>query len=237
MGKDKLRRFEENKSFSCLYQPEFEEVFRTDYHLKGLWHKEVFKNDNPIVLELGCGRGEYTVDLAKEFPEKNFIGIDIKGARLWRGAKSVVEEKIPNAAFVRCRIEFIDSLFAAGEVSEVWITFADPQIRRDNKRLTGVQFLEKYMTFMKNNGLVHLKTDSPYLYEFTCALVKQSGYEILEENKDIYGSGRADKILSIKTHYEKQYLERGIPITYLSFKLNQDIRPVFPEWDPELYPR
>lgn len=219
MGKDKLRRFEENKSFSKLYQPEFEEVFNKEYKLKGSWHKEVFKNENPIVLELGCGRGEYTIDLAKANPDKNFIGVDVKGARLWRGAKSAHELDMPNVVFVRTRIEFITSIFGKDEVSEIWITFPDPQIRRENKRLTGPNFLKRYREFLKNGGIVHLKTDSKFLHDYTLDHVKTNSLELLEANSDIYGSGRADEVLSIKTHYEKQYLSKGVPITYLSFRL------------------
>jgi len=229
MGKDKLKRFAENKSFKCLFQPELDEVFRRDYKLKGKWHAEVFKNNNPIILELGCGRGEYTIEMARKHPEINFIGIDIKGARLWRGAKSAAEESLPNVAFVRCRIEFIEWLFGPGEVSEIWITFADPQINRDNKRLTGTRFLERYRVFLVPDGLIHLKTDSLYLYNYTVAMAEKNGLEIVESNKDIYGSGRADDLLSIKTHYEKSYLSKGAAITYLAFRLNQKRKLIEPE--------
>jgi len=220
MGKDKLKRFAENENFKCLFQPEFDEVFRKDYKLKGKWHSDVFNNGNPIVLELGCGRGEYTVEMGRKYPDINFIGIDIKGARLWRGAKSATEESLTNVAFVRCRIEFIEWLFGPGEVSEIWITFADPQINRDNKRLTGTLFLERYRKFLVPDGIIHLKTDSLYLHNYTVAMAKLNHLEIIEENTDIYGSGRADELLSIKTHYEENYLSMGIPITYLAFKLN-----------------
>jgi len=231
MGKDKLKRFAENESFRCLFQPEFEEVFRKDYKLKGKWHSEVFKNDNPIVLELGCGRGEYTVEMGRKYPDINFIGIDIKGARLWRGAKSATEESLTNVAFVRCRIEFIEWLFGPGEVSEIWITFADPQINRDNKRLTGTLFLERYRKFLVADGIIHLKTDSIYLHNYTVAMAKLNHLEIIEGNKDIYGSGRADELLSIKTHYEENYLSMGIPITYLTFKLSSHNKLTEPEKD------
>lgn len=235
MGKDKLRRFAENETFKSLYQPSFEEVFRKDHRLKGKWKSEVFGNDNPIVLELGCGRGEYTVDMAREFPDKNFVGIDIKGARLWRGAKTAETEQMKNVAFLRTRIEFIDSMFDTGEVSEIWITFADPQINRDNKRLTNVAFLEKYKLFLEDGGIIHLKTDSRYLHEYTLAMAQQNDLEVIEVNKDIYGTGRADKILSIKTHYEKQYLEKGVPITYLSFRLYKNKKLGEPQWSAELF--
>lgn len=217
MGKDKLRRFAENETFGLLYQPTFEEVFRKDYKLKGKWHEEVFGNNKPIVLELGCGRGEYTVNLAKEFPEKNFIGVDIKGARLWRGAKTAHTGQMNNVAFLRTRIEFIDSVFGKDEVSEIWITFPDPQINRENKRLTNPLFIEKYNLFLSKGGVIHLKTDSLFLHEYTVEMANNEGFTILEAEKDIYGSGRADKILSIKTHYETQYLQKGLPITYMKF--------------------
>lgn len=229
MGKDKLKRFAENENFNCLFQPEFDEVFRKDYKLKGRWHSDVFNNSNPIVLELGCGRGEYTVEMGRKYPDINFIGIDIKGARLWRGAKSATEESLTNVAFVRCRIEFIEWLFGPGEVSEIWITFADPQINRDNKRLTGTLFLERYRKFLVPDGIIHLKTDSLFLHNYTVAMAKLNHLQIIEENKDIYGSGRADELLSIKTHYEESYLSKGIPITYLTFKLNSLNKLIEPE--------
>ena len=221
MGKDKLRRFEENKQFAALYQPEFEEVFRKEYKMKGRWNKEHFGNDNPIVLELGCGRGEYTVEMARNFPNKNFIGVDIKGARMWRGAKSVTEESINNAAFFRCRIEFAESAFASEEVSEIWITFPDPQPKKSTKRLTSSFYINRYRNFMKKGAIIHLKTDSAFLHEYTLELIKHNGLELIEACSDIYGTGRADKLLSIKTHYEKQFLSQGIPITYLAFKIGE----------------
>lgn len=229
MGKDKLKRFAENEGFKCMFQPEFDEVFRKDYKLKGKWHSEVFKNDNPIVLELGCGRGEYTVEMARKYPEVNFMGIDIKGARLWRGAKSATLESLTNVAFVRCRIEFIEWLFGPQEVSEIWITFADPQINRDNKRLTGTLFLERYRKFLVNDGLIHLKTDSLYLHNYTMAMAELNALEIIETNRDIYGTGRADQLLSIKTHYEESYLLKGVPITYMSFRLNHFTKLIEPD--------
>lgn len=244
MGKDKLRRFEENRSFKCLYQPEFEEVFRKDYHMKGRWQADHFKNDNPVVLELGCGRGEYTVGLSRRYKDKNFIGVDVKGARLWRGAKSVTEEGISNAAFLRTRIEFIEWLFGPEEVSEIWITFADPQIRRDNKRLTAPMFLERYQKFLKDGGVVHLKTDSPYLHEYTLAMAEKNNLEILNLVKDVYKSieeevisGERAELLSIMTHYEEQFLEQGHPITYMSFRLPRNKKIVAPEWDHDRYSR
>lgn len=219
-GKDKLRKFRENESFSCLLQPATAEVLGTDYRLKGRWGKEFFRNDNPIVLELGCGKGEYTVGLAEMNPGTNYIGMDIKGARLWKGAKYVHENSVPNAAFLRTRIEFIDSVFAPGEISGIWITFADPQIGRERKRLTSPLFLERYRRVMDGNGIVHLKTDSKYLYSYTKALAVQNGLEILADTEDLYGE-RDDvgKELSIKTFYESHYLKMGMPINYMAFRI------------------
>ena len=223
MGKDKLRRFEENKHFDCLYQPEFDEVFRGDYWIKGRWDTEHFRNNNPIVLELGCGRGEYTVEMARNFPKKNFIGVDIKGARMWRGAKSVTEETLSNAAFMRCRIEFAESVFGPEEISEIWITFPDPQPKKSSKRLTSSFYLNRYRNFLKSGGVIHLKTDSAFLHEYTLELIRHNNIELIEACNDIYGTNRADELLSIKTHYERQFLSQGIPITYLAFKLGETL--------------
>ena len=168
-SKNKLKRFRENETFANVIQPNREEVIAGNFPLKGVWARDFFKNNHPIVLELGCGRGEYTVNLAKEYPDKNFIGVDIKGARFWRGAKTALEEQIPNAAFLRTQIELIDHLFAQGEVSEIWITFPDPQIKykRTKHRLTNQDFLAKYKHILSPEGLIHLKTDSEYLHGYT----------------------------------------------------------------------
>ena len=222
MGKDKLRRFAENLTFDCMIQPEFEDIFHRDHPLKGRWHEDFFKNSNPIVLELGCGRGEYTVALGQANPDKNFIGVDIKGARMWRGAKTATQENLANIGFVRTRIEFINSFFAEGEVSEIWITFPDPQLktRRAKKRLTSPIFLEYYSKMLVADGLIHLKTDSQHLYNYTNAVVDNYGLNRNVANNDIYGSGYADERLSIKTAYEKMFLDRGLPITYTQFSLD-----------------
>ena len=175
MGKDKLRRFRENLTFDCFVQPEFDEVFHCDHPLKGRWRSDFFRNDNPIVLELGCGKGEYTVALAEHDPSRNYIGIDIKGARMWRGAKSVTERKIANAGFLRTRVEFINGLFAENEVDEIWITFPDPQLksRRAKKRLTSPLFLEYYARLLKPAGWINLKTDSKHLFAYTNEVVRR----------------------------------------------------------------
>ena len=222
MGKDKARRFAENLTFKNMIQPEFEEIFHKDHPLKGRWHEDFFKNSNPIVLELGCGRGEYTVALGKANPDKNFIGVDIKGARMWRGAKTATQDNMENIGFVRTRIEFINSFFAEGEISEIWITFPDPQLktRRAKKRLTSPIFLEYYSKMLVADGLIHLKTDSKHLYNYTNAVVDNYGLTRNVANNDIYGSGYADERLSIKTAYEKMFLDRGLPITYTQFSLD-----------------
>lgn len=232
MGKNKILRFAENETFPNLIQPPFSEVFKKDYYIKGQWNKSFFKNDNPIVLELGCGKGEYTVGLAKMYPNKNFIGIDIKGARLWRGAKTAHEDKMSNVAFVRTRIENIRSFFCSDEVSEIWITFPDPQPKRikTTKRLSSSVFLNFYKTFLKPTGLVHLKTDSIDLHKYTNSVIKLNNLKVHQCTDDLYGSVKDDQILSIKTFYEEQYLEKGLPITYLCFELSNDkplVEPVY----------
>ncbi len=221
MGKDKFRRFQENLTFECMVQPEFDEVFHKDHPLKGRWKQDFFKNDNPIVLELGCGRGEYTVALAEAFPDVNFIGVDIKGARMWRGAKTATEKGMKNAAFLRTRIEFISSLFAAGEVGGIWITFPDPQLAKNRvkKRLTAPAFLASYAGFLAPGADIHLKTDSRHLHDYTRAVAEHNGLEIKQAETDIYGTGAADELLSIKTTYEKRFLAEGLQITYLRFTL------------------
>lgn len=234
-SKDKLKRFAENRTFACLVQPRTDEVLGCDHPLKGRWHQDFFHNDNPIVLELGCGKGEYTVSLAERFPDKNYIGIDIKGARLWKGAKYATEHSMPNVGFIRTHIEFILSLFAEGEVSEIWITFADPQEKKARKRLTGVQFLERYRHFLAPDGIIHLKTDSRLLHFYTMELAAANGLEVLRHDDDIYGHGFADEILSIKTFYEQSFLANGIPITYMSFRIAHEAPFVEPDWDQTPY--
>jgi len=234
MGKDKLQRFKENETFTCLHQPAFESIFRRDFHLKGSWQETFFHNNNPIVLELGCGKGEYTLSLARKYPEKNFIGIDIKGARLWRGAKTATMEQMDNVAFIRTRIDCIESFFATDEVSEIWITFPDPQPKNKRKRLTSTLFLSRYRKFLQPGGLVHLKTDSQLLHEYTKESIIHNRLELLEANADIYGSGRADERLSIKTYYEQLFLKQGLPITYLNFRIDGNHPLTEPE--PEAIP-
>lgn len=237
MGKDKIKRFEENLTFAALVQPEFDEVWQKDYKLKGRWAQDFFKNSNPVVLELGCGRGEYSVELGRHYPDKNFIGIDIKGARLWRGAKTVTESGMTNVGFLRTRIEFIGSFFAENEISEVWITFPDPQLRKNRvkKRLTAPEFLAQYAAFLKSDGFVHLKTDSQHLHEYTKEVVRINNLEVKECCNDIYPN--ADKFIpelcSIQTTYEKRYLGEGMAITYIKFSLGEKREFERPEFAPD----
>lgn len=223
MSKGKQEKFAEIETFKNVLQPKFEEIFRTDFRLKGKWNTEFFKNDNPITLELGCGKGEYTVGLAKMFPERNFLGFDIKGSRIWKGAKEAIQKGIHNAGFVRARIDHINSFFAPEEVDEIWFTFSDPQLKKPLKRLTSSRFLSYYQKFMVDNGVINLKTDSVVLYEYTHALVQHNGLEIEEAIEDIYSSPKAnDEVLSIRTYYEQGWLEQGLKSQYLRFRLNNE---------------
>jgi tRNA (guanine-N7-)-methyltransferase len=220
VGKNKLARFAENETFANLFQLTYEQITKEGFALKGKWNEDFFKNDNPIVLELGCGKGEYTVGLAKKYPNKNFIGIDIKGARLWRGCKTSNEDKMTNVAFVRTHIQMIESYFAENEVSEIWITFPDPQLKKPNKRLTCERFLKLYKNILKQDGIVHLKTDSQELYEYTKdEVLIPSKREILYNTNDLYNSDFKEDVIEIQTFYESMYLKIGKPITYLKFKL------------------
>lgn len=219
MAKKKLARFAEMEILPNVFQPQHEEVFRTDYQLKGKWHQEVFHNDHPILLEIGCGKGEYTVGLGKLYPEKNFIGLDIKGARMWKGAKTAIEEGLQNVAFLRMYAEMLESAFAPGEISELWITFPDPQMAKARKRLTGSRFLNLYRKILSPNAVIHLKTDSPFLYAYTTEIIRHNQLPVDLQTEDLYGCGWKDKILSIKTFYEKQWLSRGKTIKYIRFSL------------------
>lgn len=238
MGKDKLRRFAENLTFDCLIQAGFDDIFHKSHPLKGHW-ADFFGNTNPIVLELGCGRGEYTVDLARAYGDKNFIGIDIKGARMWRGAKTATEEKLANAAFLRTRIEFIESFFAAGEVSEIWITFPDPHLKATTarRRLTSPQFLARYAKFLATAGVIHLKTDSLHLHEFTKWVLNSNNITPSESIAEIYSMATVDDLLKIQTTYEKRFLSEGLPITYIRFSLGSKVEFVDePFWGDQRVP-
>jgi len=221
-SKNKLKRFKENETFSNVIQPKREDLTEAEFQYKGKWNTEFFKNDQPIVLELGCGKGEYSVGLAQAFPEKNFIGIDIKGARFWRGAKTAIEDGLNNVGFLRTQIELIDYAFAENEVSEIWITFPDPQIKykRTKHRLTNTEFLQKYKKILKQDGVVNLKTDSEFMHGYTLGLLHGEGHEVLYANHHVYkNEGAPKEVTGIQTFYEKQYLEKGKPITYIKFRI------------------
>lgn len=224
MGKNKLARFAENRTLPNVIQPTREEAL-DNFHLKGKWHEEIFKNNNPIVLELGCGKGEYTVGMAEAFPEKNFIGIDIKGARFWFGAKEAIEKNLNNAVFLRTQIELVDCFFGENEVDEIWITFPDPQIkyRRTKHRMTHPDFLERYKKFLKPGGIIHLKTDSEFLHGYTLGLLQGLEYEILTAHHDIYGAPEYEPntphLRDIKTYYEGLFSAKGKTITYIKFRV------------------
>ena len=213
MGKDKLRRFAEVSTFSNVVQLDAGKPF------KGSWASEFFKNNNPIVLELACGKGEYTVNLGRLFPQKNFIGIDYKGNRIWRGAKTAIEDEVSNVGFLRIQIEALLDYFDSGEIDEIWITFPDPQpqISREKKRLTSPRFLEKYRQILKSGGFVNLKTDNDGLHTYTAEKIDEHGLKLFVKTEDLYHSEYADEVLSIKTYYEKKYLQDNKNINYLKF--------------------
>ena len=222
-SKNKLKRFKENETFQNVFQPSRSELVEHDYPFKGQWNTKYFKNFNPLILELGCGKGEYSVALARKYPNKNFIGIDIKGARFWRGAKTAIEEGLPNVAFVRTQIELIEYVFAEHEVDEIWITFPDPQIKykRTKHRLTNATFLDRYKHILKTDGVVNLKTDSEFMHGYTLGLLHGAGHEVIYANHDVYNQeGSPDEVTSIQTFYEDQYLQENKAITYIRFKLN-----------------
>ncbi|OYD45711.1 tRNA (guanosine(46)-N7)-methyltransferase TrmB [Sphingobacterium cellulitidis] len=214
MGKDKLRKFAEVSTFKNVVQLDAGKEY------KGKWGQEFFKNDKPLILELACGKGEYTVNLAKLFPEKNFIGIDYKGNRIWRGAKTALEEGIDNVGFLRIQIETILDHFEKGEVSEIWITFPDPQPQdsREKKRLTNPVFLERYKEILVPQGIMHLKTDNDGFFAYTLEQIELQSLPVLKETKDLYHSDLVDEVLSIKTYYEKKYLAEDKNINYVQWK-------------------
>lgn len=219
MAKNKLAKFAEMEVLKNVFQPKHKEIFRTDYFLKGHWREKIFQNNHPIVLEIGCGKGEYTVGLSELYPEKNFIGIDIKGARMWHGAKIALEKGLPNAVFLRIYAEMLESVFAPHEISEIWITFPDPQMAKARKRLTGSRFLNLYKKILIPNGRIHLKTDSPFLFAYTVALIGRNQLKAFTCTEDLYHCEGQDKILGIQTFYEQQWLSRGKTIKYIQFAL------------------
>lgn len=239
MSKNKLAKFAEMETLPHVFQYPFAVLqSKGSFPLKGRWHSDFFHNDNPIVIELGCGRGEYTVGLGNRFPQKNFIGIDIKGARMWTGAKESHQAGLKNIAFLRTEIELLDHFFSEGEISEIWITFPDPQMKKVSKRLTGSRFLSLYRKVLKLDGRIHLKTDSPFLYTYTKALVELNQLPVHEITDNLYGDNVVNEILGIKTYYEQQWLDRGLTIKYISFELNKtnsDLQEPEIEIEPDSY--
>lgn len=242
MGKNKLKKFADMEQYECVLQYPREELLKKGFPFKGEWNESVFTESHPIILELGCGRGEYTVGLALRDSSHNFIGIDIKGARMWSGASQVEKDGIQNARFLRCEIENIDHFFSPGEVDEIWITFPDPQMQKVRKRLTSTRFLSLYRRILRPGGIINLKTDSPFLYQYTQRLVKLNGFEVLSDSPDIYGTGfTPDDDLyntdfneperAIKTYYENQWLSRGKQIKLLRFRLPESGDLIEPETD------
>lgn len=249
MGHDKLRKFAENQTFSCLLQPSSQELLADgffklrDHEIKGHWREKMFPRssapEGSIVLELGCGKGEYTIDLSQRNPDCNYIGVDIKGARLWKGAKYATEHKLANVAFLRTRVELISAFFAPGEVGEIWLTFSDPQFRSENSRLCSPLFLERYRRFLKPGGIVHLKTDSQFLHQYALAVCKANNLKIVACTSDLYGvqDGNAEalgkenigaEVFEVQTFYESLFLEQGYKITYLAFCLDHEGDYVYP---------
>ena len=221
--KNKLQKFAEIKTFDNFFEYSYQEVLK-GFHLKGKWAEKFFKNNNPIVLELGCGKGEYTTGLAQRYPEKNFIGIDIKGARIWRGLKTAEEKKLNNVAFIRERINLVDHYFGKDEISEIWITFPDPHARdpKARKRLTSPEFIKRYTSFLRKDAIINLKTDNYIVFESTLDTIQEYKHKLLYQTNDIYNQGLDNELTQIQTYYEKKWIEYGTKIKYLKFSLNPD---------------
>ncbi|MDR1646313.1 MAG: tRNA (guanosine(46)-N7)-methyltransferase TrmB [Tannerellaceae bacterium] len=234
MGKNKQSKFKDMAAYPHVFQYPFDKLREEGFDMKGRWGEGFFKNTRPIVLELGCGKGEYTVGLGQRFPERNFIGVDIKGARMWSGAKASLEAGMNNVAFVRTHIEWIDAFFAPGEVEEIWITFPDPQMKKRTKGLTSASFLRLYSRLLAPGGIVHLKTDSRFLYAYTLEVLRANDLPVLFHTADLYLSYPAGEILSIRTFYEQQWLQRGLPIRYICFQCEE--RSSWIEPDAEIEP-
>ena len=234
MGKGKLAKFAEMAQNPLVVECPMAAVMQEEFPLRGRWHEDFFHNQNPIVLELGCGRGEYTVGLGRQIPEKNFIGVDIKGARMWTGAKDALQSGMKNVGFLRTNIEFIHRFFAPDEVSEIWLTFSDPQMKKVTKRLTSTYFLERYRNFLIDGGLIHLKTDSNFLFTYTEEMLKANGIEPEFKTRDLYKVSPSQGDLegtasSIQTYYESMWRARGIDIKYLCFRLRHGAPLVEPD--------
>ena len=220
MAKKKLIHFQENLSFPHLLQPTYNDL-AAGFSLRARWHEDFFNNDHPIVVELGCGKGEYTVGLADKYPQKNFIGIDWKGARLWRGSKTVQEQELKNVGFVRAMVDHVEQIFAPSEIAEIWITFPDPQVKKERLRLTAPVFLSKYENILTPDGIIHLKTDDPFFYAYTMDVIRENNHKLLWATEDLYHSGGHEDVVSIQTYYETRWLEMGKKICYLCFQLNR----------------
>ncbi len=238
MSKGKLAKFADMERYENVFQYPYSVVDNVPFEMKGKWGETFFKNNNPIVLELGCGKGEYTVELAKLYPDTNFIGVDIKGARMWTGATMALNDGLKNVAFLRTNIEIIDRFFEKDEVSEIWLTFSDPQMKNPRKRLSSTFFLERYRKFLVNNGTIHLKTDSNFLFTYTTCMVEHNKLPMLFHTTDLYHQEGIDdktkQILSIQTYYEKMWIERGLNIKYMKFSLPGNTQLVEPEVEIEL---
>ena len=236
MGKNKLSKFADLNTYEHVVQITYKKLLAEEFKYKGKWSEAFFGNSNPIVLELGCGKGEYTVKLASHFPEYNFIGLDIKGARMWVGATQAMERGLNNVGFLRTNIENIRLFFAEKEVSEIWLTFPDPQMKKTRKRMTATNFIEKYRKLMVPSGIIHLKSDSNFMYRYTEAMVAENQFELIRKTDDLYQSELLDDVLSIQTYYERQWLDRGLSIKYLSFKLSHQNPLIEPDIEIEKDP-
>ncbi len=220
MGKGKLAKFADMETYRNVFQYPYSVVSDVPFAMRGHWREQYFGNQNPIILELGCGKGEYAVELARQHPECNYIGVDIKGARMWTGATRALQEGIPNVAFLRTNIEIIDRFFAPDEVQEIWLTFSDPQMKNPRKRLSSTYFLERYRRFLEDKGIIHLKTDSNFLFTYTTYMVEHNRLPLLQRTQDLYSEGPAFAVAaSIQTYYEQMWLERGLNIKYMQFQL------------------
>lgn len=220
-NKNKLVKFAEGASFPNMFQPKYKEV-KDGYYMQGKWRSDFFKNENEIVLELGCGKGEYTVGLGRIYANRNFIGVDIKGARMWRGCKTSVDEGLKNVAFLRQKIQLIENMFSVDEVDEIWITFPDPQPKVEKRRLTSPQYMERYAKILKMGGVINFKTDSEPLFDYTMEMIEAYGHELIVSVKDLYNADGFEEVVSIKTHYEKLFNDQGHDINFMQFRLNTD---------------
>ena len=220
-NKNKLAKFAESAEFPNMFQPKYEEV-KDGYAMQGKWRSDFFKNSNELVLELGCGKGEYSVGLGRKYPNRNFIGVDIKGARMWRGCKTSVEEGLQNVAFLRQKIQLIANMFAKEEVDELWITFPDPQPKVAKRRLTSPQYMERYAKILKPGGIINFKTDSEPLFDYTLEMIEEYGHELIVSVKDLYSADGFEEVKAIKTYYEKLFNDQGYDINFMQFRLNPE---------------